>query len=502
MTAILNLSHISRSFPGVQALDDVSFSIEAGTVQALVGENGAGKSTLIKILSGALAPEAGTMTLEGRSYQPRDPQEAIRQGVATIYQELNLLSQRSVVANITLGKEPARGGWLDLAAARRQAREVLDLLQAAHLPLDAPIEPLKVGEKQIVEIAKALLSKSRVLIMDEPTAALNSAESEALFQIIATLKREGVTIVYVSHRLHEIFRLADAVTVLRDGRHIRTAPIGEVTTDSLIADMIGRKLEGVFPPRNRNLGEEVLAADHLSATKAFDDVSFGLRSGEVLAITGLTGSGKTELGKALFGAWPTEAGHLRLFGKVKHLNPTNATSLGVGLMPEDRKVEGIVADLSVRRNITLTILSRLANRLGVIDRSAERQTASQQIDDLEIKTPSQTQLVRNLSGGNQQKVALAKWLALGARVLILMEPTQGIDVGVKFEIYNLIARLSATGVGVLLISSELPEILGLAHRILVMRSGQMVAELNAERTDAEEILRYALGHDEPLKAAV
>ena len=501
MTAILELFHISRSFPGVQALDAVTFAVEAGTVHALVGENGAGKSTLIKILSGALASEAGTMTLAGRSYQPHDPKEAIDHGVSTIYQELNLLSLRSVAANITLGKEPARGGLLDFAAAQQQVRQVLDLLKAPHIPLDAPVEQLKVSEKQIVEIAKALLSHSRVLIMDEPTAALNSAESEALFEIIATLKRQGVTIVYVSHRLQEIFRLADAVTVLRDGRHIRTAPIGEVTADTLITDMIGRKLEGVFPPRNRDLGEEALAADHLSATQAFEDVTFSLRSGEVLAITGLTGSGKTELGKALFGAWPIDSGDIRLFGKVTRMSPSKATTLGVGYMPEDRKVEGIVADLSVRRNITLAILSRLADRFGMINRSAERATASKQVDELEIKTPSLEQLVHNLSGGNQQKVALAKWLASGARALILMEPTQGIDVGVKFEIYALIGRLSAAGVAVLLISSELPEILGLAHRILVMRYGRVVAELSGDQTNSEEILRYALGQDEKLKHA-
>ena len=502
MTTVLELSGISRSFPGLQALDDITFAVSAGTVHALVGENGAGKSTVIKILSGALAPDAGTLTLEGRPYHPRDPKEAIQQGISTIYQEFNLLSLRSVVANITLGQEPARGGLLDFAAARQEVREVLQLLRASHLPLDAPIEQLKVGEKQIVEIAKALLSKSRVLIMDEPTAALNSAESEALFEIIATLKRQGVTILYVSHRLPEIFRLADAVTVLRDGRHIRTAPIADVTADTLITDMIGRKLEGVFPPRNQQLGAEALTADHVSAAKAFSDVTFGLRSGEVLAITGLTGSGKTELGKALFGAWPIDSGEIRLFGKATRLSPSAATILGVGYMPEDRKVEGIVTDLPVRRNITLAILARLADRFGMINRAAERAVAGRQVEELEIKTPSLEQLVRNLSGGNQQKVALAKWLASGARVLILLEPTQGIDVGVKFEIYHLIGRLSAAGAAVLLISSELPEILGLAHRILVMHEGRVAAELIGAQTNSEEILRYALGQDEKLVLAV
>ncbi|HJW84493.1 MAG TPA: sugar ABC transporter ATP-binding protein [Anaerolineae bacterium] len=492
MTSILTLDHISRSFPGVEALKDVTFSVEAASVHALVGENGAGKSTLIKILSGALEPDAGSMTFDGQAYRPRDPQQAIRAGISTIYQELNLLPLRSVAANITLGKEPARGGVLDRVEARRLARDVLDLLRASLVPLDAPVERLKLGEKQIVEIAKALLDNSRLLIMDEPTAALNSAEAEALFAIVGTLKARGVTVVYVSHRLQEIFRLADAVTVLRDGQHIRTSPIGDVTPDTLITDMIGRKLEGVFPPRHRSVGEVVLSIDRLSAERAFDDASFDLRAGEVLAITGLSGSGKTELGKALFGDWPIDAGQVRWFGAPGRATPPGAIALGVGYLPEDRKVEGMLAEVSVRRNISLAILPQLSRRLGVIDRAAEQQAAAHQTQALEIRTPSLDQLMRNLSGGNQQKVALAKWLASGARVLILMEPTQGIDVGVKFEIYELIARLSSQGVAILLISSELPEILGLAHRILVMRGGRVVAELDGETTNSEEILRHAL----------
>jgi len=493
MGTALELHHISRSFPGVQALDDVSFTIAAGTVHALVGENGAGKSTLIKILSGALEPDAGTMTLGGQPYRPRDPRHAIGSGVSTIYQELNLLPLRSVAANITLGKEPSKGGVLDGEAARAHARESLNLLQASHVPLDAPVERLKVGEKQIVEIAKALLARSSLLVMDEPTAALNSAEAEALFSIIATLKARGVTVLYVSHRLNEVFRLADAVTVLRDGRHIRTSPIGDVTPDSLITDMIGRKLEGVFPPRTQTLGDRALSAGRLSSAGVFEDVSFDLRAGEVLAVTGLTGSGKTELGKALFGDWPVDAGEVRLFAETGRVIPARAIEAGLGYMPEDRKVEGVLSEVSVRRNISLAILPRLARRRGIVDRPAEQAAAQAQVDALDIKTPSLDQLVRNLSGGNQQKVALGKWLACGARVLILVEPTQGIDVGVKFEIYELIARLSREGVAILLISSELPEILGLAHRILVMRAGRVVVDLPGDQTNSETILRYALG---------
>jgi ABC-type sugar transport system ATPase subunit len=490
---IVSLEHIGRSFPGVQALQDVSFEIAPGTVHALVGENGAGKSTLIKILAGALAPDAGTMQLAGQPYSPRDPRDAIRRGVSTIYQELNLLALRTVAANITLGKEPARAGILDRARAREQAAEVLALLGAAHINLNAPVGQLKVGEKQIVEIAKALLDESRLLIMDEPTSALNSSEVGALFRIIRTLQERGVTILYVSHRLGEIFELADAVTVLRDGRHIRTSPIGEVTADTLITDMIGRKLEGIFPARNRTLGAVVLAARHLTSARTFDGVSFALRAGEVLAITGLSGAGKTELAKALFGDWPLDGGEIELFGRPGGIDPSRAIAAGVGYLPEDRKTEGILAEVSVQRNLALAVLPRLAQRFGIIDRAQERAVATREVEALEIRTPSLGQLVRNLSGGNQQKVALGKWLACGARLLILVEPTQGIDVGVKFEIYDLVAQLSGTGVAILLVSSELPEILGLAHRILVMRAGRVVAELEGERTNSEEVLRYALG---------
>jgi ABC-type sugar transport system ATPase subunit len=352
---------------------------------------------------------------------------------------------------------------------------------------------LKVGEKQIVEIAKALLDESRLLIMDEPTSALNSTEVGALFSIVRTLKERGVTILYVSHRLGEIFELADFVTVLRDGRHIRTSPISTATADTLITDMIGRKLEGVYPPRNRKLGDVVLAARHLGAAQVFDDVSFELRAGEVLALTGLSGAGKTELAKALFGDWPLDGGEVELFGQPGGIDPNRAIAAGVGYLPEDRKVEGVLAEVSVQRNLSLALLPRLAHRLGIIDRAREREVATQEVEALEIKTPSLSQLVRNLSGGNQQKVALGKWLACGARLLILVEPTQGIDVGVKFEIYDLIAQLSGAGVAILLVSSELPEILGLAHRILVMRNGRVVGELAGEQTDSEEILRLALG---------
>ena len=498
---VLEISGISRGFPGVQALQAVSFEVQRGTVHGLVGENGAGKSTLIKILSGALQPDAGEMRLNGESYHPQDPQAALKAGVATIYQEFNLLEFRSVAHNILLGQEPSRGGLLDFASMHRQAGEVLSSLKASAIALDQPVESLKVSQKQIVEISRALVHHSSLLIMDEPTSALTSEEVDALFEIIDNLRSQGVTILYVTHRLAEIFRLADRVTVLRDGQHIRTCRRAETTPDRLITDMIGRRLEGVYPERNRQLGPAVMQVDGLTSGQVFREVSFELHAGEVLGITGLGGSGKTELGKALFGDWPLDSGSIFLEGQALRMSPSRAIRYGLGYVAEDRKLEGVIQDLPVRRNLSLPVLSRLADRLGLLQRRAEEQVARRQVESLDIKTPSLEQLLANLSGGNQQKVSLGKWLASEARIFILLEPTQGIDVAVKFEFYNLIERLSKEGTAFVLISSEMVEILGLAHRILVMHAGRVVAELAGESTSQEEILRYALAGKDGRPAA-
>jgi ribose transport system ATP-binding protein len=492
--SFLRIEKIGKAYPGVQALQDVSFEVQAGQVHALVGENGAGKSTLIKILSGAEQPDSGHIWLDNRPYAPHTPKDALAANVATIYQTFNLLPDRTIAYNVLLGREP-RGRWglLDLEAMRTQARDILSRLGASHLEPDMLVGRLKVSEKQILEIARALLNRSRLVIMDEPTSALNQTEVDALFQIIARLKADGVTILYVSHRLDEIFQLADAVTVLRDGRHISTQTIGDVTRDSLIQDMIGRKLTGVFPEKAQPGTTEVLRAEDLTIEKLLDGVSFSLYQGEVLAVAGLSGSGKTELGKALFGDLPLDRGHIWFQGQPFRPSPTRAIRRGILYLPEDRKSEGVMQELSVRRNIALASLDRVANPFGFLKPAAERDLAAEQIRVLAIKTPHMEQLVLNLSGGNQQKVALAKCLAAQPEVLILMEPTQGIDVGVKFEVYQFIARQAAQGRSVLLISSELSEILGLAHRILVMRDGRVAAELQADQADQETILRYALG---------
>ena len=499
MTTIIEIKNISRAFPGVQALNEVSLKIDAGNIHALVGENGAGKSTLIKILSGALTADSGQIMLNGDKYIPRNPREAIQNGVATIYQDLNLLSLRSVVENVSLGKEPTQFGWLDKTQARKEVGKVLEQLNAAQIPLDSPVGNLKVGEKQIIEIAKALIRDCNVLIMDEPTAALNDTETDLLFKTIKKLRDQGVTIIYVSHRLGEIFQITDCVSVMRDGRHIATYKTKDVTPDKLINDMIGRKLEGVFPPRNKKIGNEIIKVENLTSHGVFQDISFCLHEGEVVAVTGLTGSGKTELGKALFGDQPIDAGSIRFMGRIFIPNPTKAVEMKFGYLPEDRKKEGLLEEVSVLRNLSLAILPRISNWLGFLDRDKETQNAQEQVNGLGIKTPSLKQIVRNLSGGNQQKVSLGKWLATGSRALILMEPTLGIDVAVKFEIYRLIHDLSNQGVAILLISSEMAEILGLAHRIIVLHNGRLSATLVGNKTNSEEILKYAFGQKKEKK---
>jgi ABC-type sugar transport system ATPase subunit len=493
MAAVLQLDRICRAFSGVPALVDVSLEIETGTVQALIGANGAGKSTLIKILSGALSPDSGRMWLNGVPYAPRDPREAHRAGLATIYQEMNLLPHRSVLDNLIIGQEPQKRGLIDRATAAAAAQRVFDQLGCGPLPLNAPIAELPLGARQQVMIAKSLLNDCRVLIMDEPTAALNNTETAALFRVLATLKAHSVTVIYVSHRLNEVFQIADAVTVLRDGRHISTSPISSLTPNQLVMQMVGRPVQQIFPPRGTPRAEVVLWAERLTSGRAFQEVSFEVRAGEVLAITGLAGSGQSELGQALFGACPIEQGEVRWFHHAADVTPQRAAEAGIGYLPEDRLTEGLLFNLAVQRNLTLAILPRLGNHWGILSRLGERQAAQRQIDRLQIKVPAVMAPVHTLSGGNQQKVALGKWLAREARVLILIEPTQGIDVGVKFDLYNWIAQTAQSGTAVILISSDLAEVAGLAQRVLVMRGGRLAAELRGVEIDPARLLSEVAG---------
>jgi len=491
----LKIHNLSKSYPGVEALKGVSLSIHKGQVHALVGENGAGKSTLIKILAGAVLPEkGGIIEIDGEEYKPHNPADAINASVSTIYQTMNLMPERSIMFNILLGKEPAKSGLIIFREMKEKTRAVLANLNASYLDPESLVSSLKVGEKQVVEIAKALINESKFLIMDEPTAALNQAEAEALFENIRNLRESNVTILYVSHRLDEIFDLADTVTVLRDGHHISTRPINEVSRNSLVEEMIGRKLSSIFPEKANRPGVEILRVEGLTSGEALREISFSLHRGEVLAVAGLSGSGKADLGKALFGALPIDHGNFWIEGREYEPSPSNAFKNQVIFLPEDRKADGVLQELSIRRNLALSVLhTHASNRLGILNLLNERSVAQEQIDTLEIKTPSMEQKVSSLSGGNQQKVALGRCLAVDPEIFILMEPTQGIDVGVKYEIYQFILEQAAKNRAILLISSELPEILGLADRVLVMNEGRITADLPVSKTDQEEILNYALG---------
>lgn len=494
----IQISNLSKHYPGVEALKSINFNIKKGEVHALVGENGAGKSTLIKILSGAIQANAGgVVSVNGERYAPQSPKEAIEKGIATIYQIFNLLPDRSITHNVMLGKEIAKRGVVNTSQMRRSTQKVLASLNAEYLNMDVSVGGLKVGEKQIVEIAKALVNESELLIMDEPTAALNQREVEALFDNVKKLRKRGVTIIYVSHRLDEIYELADSVTVLRDGQHILTRPISQVSREELIESMIGRKLENVFPAKEYNQGKEILAVEHLTVESELVDISFNLQCGEVLAITGLSGCGKTDLGKALYGAVPAQRGSILINHHQLRVSPQHCIRHRIILLPEDRKEESMLHELSIQRNLSLSVLgSRVANKLGFLNRKKEAQIATEQIRSLEIKASSLEQNVMHLSGGNQQKVALGRCLAVDPQIFILLEPTQGIDVGVKFELYQFIVTQAVQGKAVILITSELTEVMGLSHRVLVMHEGRIVADLATEKTNQAEILRFALGEED------
>jgi ribose transport system ATP-binding protein len=488
---ILEMRNISKAFSGVQALQDVSFICHKGGVHALVGENGAGKSTLIKILAGAYQADSGEIIFKGRRYTRLSTREALDHGIRIIYQELNLLPYMTVTENIFLGREPrTRFGLID---GRRMYHEAANLLNRLGMRLDLhkPVGELTVATQQMVEIAKALSQKADLIVMDEPSAILAGHELEQLFGIIKSLVEQGVTIVYISHRLNEVFEVADDVTVLKDGAVVGTKPIGEVTRSSLIHMMVGRSLDEVFPRGNGRHGEVVLTAENVSGSPPLKSASLTLYAGEILGVSGMVGSGRTELARVLFGADPLQSGAIRLKGsEFKPRSPQQAMQAGLALVPEDRKVQGLLLEQPIRHNITLTILDRLV-RYGVIRRKAEAEKVEQARRELAINMSSLDQQVQFLSGGNQQKVVLAKWLETKPVVIILDEPTRGIDVGAKFEIYQLMRQLTDQGVAILMISSELPEILGMSDRIVVMHDGEIVGELSREEASEERIVELA-----------
>ncbi|MDX1995908.1 MAG: sugar ABC transporter ATP-binding protein [bacterium] len=488
---ILQLAHISKRFPGVQALKDVQFDVRPGEVHALLGENGAGKSTLIKIISGVHKPDEGTLMLDGSPAAFSSPREAQQRGIATIYQELSLYPELTVAENIFIGHAPRRkvGPFdvLDWRAMNTRAGETLASLNIHDLDVRSKIGTLSVGKRQRVEIAKALSQNARILIMDEPTAALTEADVERLFEIVRLLRMRGVGVVYISHRLNEVFELADRVTVLRDGQYVATRQVKDVTERDLIGMMVGRTIDELFPKLPSTPGEVVLEVKNLSRPPITRDISFQVRAGEIVGLAGLVGSGRSELAQVIFGIAPAHAGEIRLNGRaVKIKSPADAINLGIAYVPEDRGTQGLVRQMVIRENVSLAMLREMS-RMTFIKNRAEGQAARRAIEQLSIRAYGPEMVVNKLSGGNQQKVVVSKWLARQPKLLIMDEPTRGVDVGAKAEIHRLISELATRGMAILMISSELPEILGMSDRVLVMREGRIAAEFPREQCTQETI---------------
>jgi len=488
----LQMRGIRKSFPGVIALEGVDLEVRQGEVHVLLGENGAGKSTLMKVLSGAIRSDAGEIELLGERVEIEGPAHAQALGIRIIYQEFNLVPQLSAAENIFLGGEPTLGfGLIDRRRLHAEAARRLGEL-GLHIDSTRPVRELGVAQQQMVEVAKALNGEARLLVMDEPTSALTASEIDVLFGVIQRLTSQGVAVVYISHRLEEVARIGTRVTVLRDGKHVATHPVGEVSLAELIRLMANRELKEHYPKRRVPRGDELLRVEGLGGG-ILHDVAFSLHRGEVVGLAGLLGAGRTELARAITGADPPAAGRVTIKGQPGRLRaPRDAIRRGVGFLPEDRKTQGLVLERSVRENLALPSTPRLS-RLGWMDQAAEKALAAREVDDLRIRTPSLEQKVVYLSGGNQQKVVLGKWLAADVDVLVIDEPTRGIDVAAKVEIYEEMNRLTAKGAGILMISSELPEVLGMSDRILVMRQGRIVAEMEAAGASQEQVLRAALG---------
>lgn len=490
---VLVMVGITKSFPGVLALDEVNLSLKKGEVHVLLGENGAGKSTLMKILSGAYTKDEGDIYIDGKKIEIDSPAHAQDLGIGIIYQEFNLNTFLSVAENIYLGREPVHlPGIINWSKLYWNAQKILDDLKVG---IDAKQEvgSLGVAKQQMVEVAKALSLNARFLIMDEPTASLSNKEIRQLFKTINHLKQQGVSIIYISHRLEEIFEIGDRVTVLRDGKYIGTKEVGEISRNDLVKMMVDRDLNEHIPKEKTSTGDTVLRLENISVENRLRNISFKLRKGEILGIAGLMGAGRTRLARTIFGIEKISGGSIYINGEKKELtSPRDAINAGIGFVTEDRKNEGLVLDLSVKKNVSLPNIDQFL-RMGILDFEKEKQAVDHYIRALNIKTPSRDQIVAYLSGGNQQKVVLSKWLCSDASIFIFDEPTRGIDVGAKTEIYQLMNRLTAKGVAVIMISSEMPEILGMSDRILVMRNGQVSGELSREEATQEKIMNFALG---------
>ena len=492
---ILQISNLSKSFSGTRALDDVRLDLKKGEVHALMGENGAGKSTFMKILIGMLKPDSGTIILDGEELKNNNVNDILKKGISMIHQELLVVPELTVAQNIFLGREKQisgpLSGWLNDSGMNARAGELLRNLELDISP-SAKMKYLSVAETQMVEIAKAVSNDAKVIIMDEPTSAISDKEVDSLFRIIADLKKKGVAVIYISHKMDEIFRIADTITVLRDGKYITTRPASELNHNSLIALMVGREISQLFPDALADRGDVILSVQNLSKNNSFQDISFQVHAGEVLGIAGLMGAGRTEIARVIFGLDQPDSGVINLEDKpVRIDSPKDAIAKGIGYVSEDRKVLGFIPAMSIKDNITLSSLS--LHRKGLfINTKSEAAVSESMVADLKIKTEGINQKVRNLSGGNQQKVVIGKMLQSDPKVIILDEPTRGVDVGAKFEIYKLINNLKNEGKAIIMISSELPEILGMSDRILVLSKGRQTALLTREEASEEVIMKFAV----------
>jgi ribose transport system ATP-binding protein len=488
----LTAQGLVKQYPGVRALDGVGLTLRGGEVHAVVGENGAGKSSLMKILSGAARPDAGVLTLDGQPLVLRGPRDAQRAGIRMIHQELSLVPELTVAENIFLGHEPATRGVIARRTLVTDARAVLDRLGQEAIDPAASVRTLSLAARQMTEIAKAIARDARVLIMDEPTAILAQHEADALFAVIRQLRADGVAVAYITHRMDEVYLLADQVTVLRDGRVVSTGALGEYNRAEMVRQMVGRELAGGFPVGSQSAGAERLAIEGVSSGRV-RHATLQVHAGEIVAVVGLVGAGRTELLRAVFGAAPITGGTMRLDGApYAPRSPREAIARGVALLPEDRKAEGLILAAAVRENASMAVLPRLA-AAGVIRRGAERAAVVHWIEALRIRTPSQEQLVRMLSGGNQQKVVLARWMLAESSLLLVDEPTRGIDVGARAEIYTLMRDLVERGAAILMVSSDLPEALGMADRVIVMRDGATTAELQRSEATPDRVAALILG---------
>lgn len=489
----IEMKNIHKSFGTNRVLAGVDFDLREGEVHALMGENGAGKSTLMNILTGLHSRDEGTIVIDGQETYFSSPKEAEEKGIAFIHQELNIWPEMTVLDNLFIGKEPTSGlGFLNMKQMKALAKEQFGKLSVT-IPLTQEAGECSVGQQQMIEIAKALMTKAKVIIMDEPTAALTEREIEKLFEVIRSLKKEGVSIVYISHRMEEIFTICDRITVMRDGKSVDTKPIPDTNFDEVVRKMVGRELTERYPARHPVPGDVVLEVKNISSKGKFENVSFSVRAGEIVGMSGLMGAGRTEMMRAIFGLDPLDSGEIWVRGKKVNIRkPDDAVKHGIGFITEDRKDEGLVLDFSVRENMALTNLFSFSSK-GFISAKKELDFVDTLTKRLQIKTHTTETPARNLSGGNQQKVVIAKWIGIGPSVLILDEPTRGVDVGAKREIYQLMNELTERGVAILMVSSELPEVLGMSDRILIVHEGRISGEVSGENATQEQIMTLATG---------